>query len=593
MLLASVSVAGEEKPGKGARPAGAVKLAAAAKPPKLAGTRSKNPAAAASWKRVTAPVIEAYFARHPDLALARAWPEAKNLALATHGVGATLRWRESLHDGLTGLSRLDTRGMGRMGLALEERLSDWLEAELLLLDAQSVSTADPSAYVRRAGRVLRAADEALWLAPEERQQHLADLLAELPAYFRDARVSLIAPSPLSIDLALRDLEDLEVLVAGFDRGRPSTPETPARPQEPEARKTGAKVGKPGAAARPELTPRTALESFERWLLELRPAAGGRTPRLNAGEWQRLVRLASGTEWNLRELKASCLRELARLDLAARSSAPRRRKFGSDALALRVASASSAALKIAQAARLLPASLAPKGVEFVLEESARTACGLALLRSGTDTSVRVCLQLPHRAWSPDLVATRQASLGTNQQAALGIRYGLTGEALLARVSQKDRGAPPMLLENPLLRMGLGLFALDWIARIDKTQNAFGDDAEFLAELEFQRGYEAARLLAALELHAEGLSLDESVLGFRRRTGVDEATARAEAFAAQRDPLHGAGYLGYLDLRALEQRLAELTNARKATRLALLLVQRNPELRAADLVRALPSAKPSRR
>jgi hypothetical protein len=173
----------------------------------------------------------------------------------------------------------------------------------------------------------------------------------------------------------------------------------------------------------------------------------------------------------------------------------------------------------------------------------------------------------------------------EQAALGVRYGLAGEALFAL--RAPRNVPAMLVDdNRLVRSGLGLFALEWLRRVDRVENPFREDEAKAREFEQQRGYEAARFLAALELHAEGLSLDEAVQAFRRRTSVDADTAFAEVMAAQRDPLHGVGYLGLLELRALEARLAEVVGAKKALRLCLLLVGRHPELRPLDFVTDVP-------
>ena len=169
----------------------------------------------------------------------------------------------------------------------------------------------------------------------------------------------------------------------------------------------------------------------------------------------------------------------------------------------------------------------------------------------------------------------------QQAALGVRYGLAGEALIEKTRRASSEALPVLLENRAVREGFGLFAQDWLARAAWIENPLREDEDLVREFEFQRGVEAARLLATLEVHAEGLTLEEVALGFRRRTGLDPETAQAEARAAQRDPLHGIGYLGLLELRALEERMAELSTPRKGLRLAVLLSLRNPELRPAEL------------
>ena len=70
-------------------------------------------------------------------------------------------------------------------------------------------------------------------------------------------------------------------------------------------------------------------------------------------------------------------------------------------------------------------------------------------------------------------------------------------------------------------------------------------------------EAARLLAALEVHAERRSLDEAISAFQRRTGFDRMTADHEVRGILHDPLRGCSYLGYLRFVQLDERLrAEL-------------------------------------
>jgi hypothetical protein len=113
------------------------------------------------------------------------------------------------------------------------------------------------------------------------------------------------------------------------------------------------------------------------------------------------------------------------------------------------------------------------------------------------------------------------------------------------------------------------------------NPFRGDEELALELELQRGLEAARLVAAIELHAEGLALEEVAQGFERRTGVDRETARAEARAAERDPLHGLAYLGLIELAALEEHLTQLPGG--SAKLGLQLALRHPDLRPSDLAR----------
>lgn len=587
-LLAAAPAEAQTKHPPGKKPV-PEKNAKPARPPKvsLSATRStpsekgsvkgsRAKLAAQAWKGLTGTLLVEYLARNPERACERAWPEVNARHLGTFGSSATLRWREALTDAHSELELLGTIGLPPLARAQLGALADWLAAELLLLDGLMPSTSDPAGYVQRAFRTLQAASEARWLPLEQRQAELALLLQELPAYFRDARISLVDPAQQWIDLALLDLDDLQELLGEIEASLPAKP----APKVPRNK---------NASPAQQLDSRSALESFRAWLLELRPSAGCRPPCLDANEWQRLVRLRSGTTKTTSEIKAQCLRELARLDLAVRMERSRSRGASeSGDLAQQAWTASTRALRLGQEARLLRPRIEPQDVEFALETSPRMRPELAWLRPGGKDSMRVILARPHGSWPPERMITRNRSL-ENGQAALGVRYGLAGEALAALQSGKYRGALAMLLDNRLMQEGLGLFALDWAARVDWIENPFRPAGQMpeepMLEFQFQRGLEAARLVAALELHAEGHSLEEAAQGFQRRTGVDQDTARVEALAAQRDPLHGLGYLGLIELRRFEDELSRLTGPRKGLRLSLLFASRYPDLRPADMVTAV--------
>lgn len=521
--------------------------------------------AAQHWKQITDTLLIESLARDPERAFERPWTEITERHLGTFGSGATLRWRTTLTDALTELQRFGAAAQPEV-VARVRALRDWVEAELLLLDSRTPSTSDPSGYVQRAFRALRTAREVGWMASERRTDELEGLLRELPAYFEDARLSLIDPPAQWIDLALLELDDLQELVLGIEALLPAKPAA----RTPKARQA--------AVAEPD--PRGALESFRSWLLELRPSAADRAPGPIAAEWQRLASLRSGTAWTANELKARCLRELARLDLGARAQRARKPDENTDVAAL-AWSASSSALELGREARLLDTKLAPEAVVFELEASSRTKTGSARLCVDDGDSSRVFLAEPHGSWTPERMITRDQRL-KSAAAALGVRYGLAGEALFGLQSRAADEATAVLLDNRLLREGLGLYALDWTRRLTRRENPFRGNEDLAFEFEFQLGLEAARLVAALELHAEGLGLEEVAEGFERRTGVDRDTARAEALAAERDPLHGLGYLGLIELRALEERLGQLTEGRPGSRLCLELAARHPDLRPSDLV-----------
>jgi hypothetical protein len=575
--------AGAKAGGKAAKAdaSGAAKPNAAAQPPAKAPKITASPHApsvpkptpsstAALWKRVVGELEDEYVTRRPERGFELALGKPQELLLGTFGASATVRWREALADGLAGLGRIENERRTAASDAELRRLADWIQLELLLLDGTAPSIQSPSSYVRRAADTLRAASEALWIAPEDRQRVLARLMAELPAYFRDARISLVSPVPEEIELALRELVDLRERV---DASIATLP-------EPAPNALGAAKA-PAPFVRP-VEVRGALEAFRAWLLEERESAGGLTPRLDADEWTKLLRLATGSAWDPCELKARALRELARLDLAQESE---HREHGRvpdpQGLPLRLGSAAVQAVRVGCTAHCLRDTLDPRGVEFALEPSARSSLATVWLRAGSAEAARAYVELPNASWSPSRTATRCEGLRKEQVAALGVRYGMAGEGLFATLARTASAAPAMLRDNRLVREGLGLYALDWMSRVDWVENPFRGNAEIEREFARQRGYEAARLVAALELHAEGLSLREEALAFQRRTGVDDDTAFAETLAAERDPLHGIGYLGLLELLALEQRVAEHVEPRKALRVTLQLVARNPELRPRDL------------
>ncbi|NOT29572.1 MAG: hypothetical protein HOP15_03880, partial [Planctomycetes bacterium] len=499
----------------------------------------------ADWARITTGLTAEFFARHPDAAFERGWPGARSLGLSAFGDGSGLRWRNALVYARSELARLELTGASHKVRAPVGALTDWVEAELLLLDAQALPTRDAASYVQQALRTLRAAAGAGWLSAEERQAKLGALVAELPAYLDGARARL-APTPAWIELALDDLDDLEELSV----------ELGPRPA-PSPKAGGPRKKEMSAARAPE--PLASIANFRAWLLGILANAGSRPPTLDASEWTRLVRLASGTAWEPGEIKALCLRDLAQVEPPQVGKAARGRKFQASKIqskrkALRVRSGSTRALHIAQQARLLRARPDANSVTFGSEESPRTGIERVSLRPGISGTLEVWLQLPHRAWPAARTAARNQDLGASQMTALGVRHGLVGEALfeLARLGSQDPLAS--LPVNRVASEAIGLYAQDWIARAKWVKNAFASNPRMRRALELQRAFEAARLLAALEMHAEEVSFEEAVANFARRTGAHEEVAAAEALRAQRDPLHGLGYLGWVELRALEQRLA---------------------------------------
>jgi len=519
---------------------------------------------AANPEELVQRLLTAWFERHPDQALTRAWPGAARLGLGTHGTTATLRWRGALDDAQRDLARFTLEASAPAALRAERQaLADWIALEKLELGRNLVAQ-DPSGYVRRARRLLLALLETPGLDDGPREARASALLAELPGYFADARASLIAPRQEWVELALLDLADLEELIRG------------ARPPAPAGKPT---AGKP-AAREPGAPALRALTDFRTWLLELHPPAGDSPTRLRAEDFARIVRLATGCELELGELEARALREIARADLGPRRAGPDLLERAG--IPPRIATAAKRALELAQDAKLLNLPVYPKNVEFLLEESARTQPELLSLRAGPRDTLRAWVAAPHASWSVARARTRGGALQPFQQLALGVRHGMVGEALYLRQARASQRPLAAFVGNRAVREGLGLYALDWIRRVDWVENPFLADERLLGELERQRLHEAARFLAALELHAEGLSLNEAALAFARRTGVDADTAMVESLAARRDPLHGIGHVGAQELARLEQNLARFAHGPRAgLGLTLATVLAHPELTPARL------------
>lgn len=520
---------------------------------------------AASPEELIERLLAAWFERNPDQAILRAWPGAAKLRLGTHGATATLRWRSALDAAQRDLARFTLEASAPAARRAERQaLADWIALEKLEL-GRNLVTQDPGIYVRRARLMLLALLEAPGLDDGPREARASALLAELPAYFADARASLIAPRQEWVELALLDLADLEEMIQG------------ALPRSAPARgAAGKKAGKEPAS--PALR---ALTDFRTWLLELHPPPGDSPTRLRSEDFARLLRLSSGCELELGELEARALREIARADLGPRRAGPD--ILEREGIPQRIATAAKRALELAQDARLLALPVYPKNVEFLLEESARTQPAVVSLRAGSRDSLRAWIAAPHSSWSVARARTRGGALQPFQQLALGIRHGMVGEALYARQARASKRPLAAFVGNRAVREGLGLYALDWIRRVDWVENPFRTDERLLNELERQRVHEAARFLAALELHAEGVSLTEAARAFERRTGVDPDTAMAEALAARRDPLHGIGHVGAVELERLEQGLARFSSGPRAgIGLTLASVLAHPELTPARLL-----------
>jgi len=166
-----------------------------------------------------------------------------------------------------------------------------------------------------------------------------------------------------------------------------------------------------------------------------------------------------------------------------------------------------------------------------------------------------------AWSPEATARRQAELGPEALRAHALAVGLPG-ALWEVWARRNQRTAQRVFWNPVQRGGFALYAADWVTRPVVAGNALAGDEALAAEVRRDRLLEAARLWAAIELHAGGATVDEAARAFVDFAGLDPVSAAYEARLALLDPLRGGGYLGYLELLDAERVLRERFSERLA-------------------------------
>jgi hypothetical protein len=108
----------------------------------------------------------------------------------------------------------------------------------------------------------------------------------------------------------------------------------------------------------------------------------------------------------------------------------------------------------------------------------------------------------------------------------------------------------------------------------------------AALRHERVLECARLLAGLELHGKREPDDEVAARLARRTGLDGSTAEHEVVSIARRPQDAVGFLAYLEILRLEERLrADGLDERDAVTAVLVALTLSPSARPADLAALL--------
>lgn len=532
-------------------------LAAGLAPLLLGGFQGRALASSPEVQEVAAPLQAHQLARKPWLAWEQRWPGAPTLKFGSIGSDAAMTWRNELENAENRLLQIDRASLNAVGRADFDALEAWVVAQTILLDSRPLESSNPRLYVAHADETVRTLARVGWITGERRRALTQELFDALPDFWAEARNSLISPSREWIDEALQDLTDLDRRLDRQRQGR-----------APEAEEERTPAREKAIAATTE---------FRRWLTEMQRTSAHPTPRMSESAWIDLVQAVSGSSLTTSELKAQLLRDLADFEGIGAPSDPRGEAAFSIPSVIDQVIASSAEM-----------ASAVKGLRFVRrlhmppKLDVEFYTGLFMARrpfrlAPEVESWRLYLELPSSLWPAEMQATRKAMFLGSGPRALGVRLGLGGEALLRSQFSLPGKRPAAYLWNRAVFEGFGLWALDWAPR---AEGSAGGDSYLSVEAGWALKLEAARLLASLELHAEGVSVTEAADSFQRRTAVDPWSALAEVRLAQHDPLSGIGYLGFGELRAFESELAQVFSEQLALSGSLFLVLSSPNLRPVD-------------
>ncbi len=504
---------------------------------------------------------EILVARRPWLARERGWPEQVSPALGRYGAAERGWWINRLERLRSKLDAVALEELTPQRRADHSALVAQIDVELILASARAPERWDASSYVLRVERMLFTLQRSEDLSEDERWHEIGRVLAELPVFWANARHSLVTPLRAWNERAVGRLNTLE------------------RYLRTDLFAAWESAGREDQAALLEEAARATL-GFRGWLMDS-PASLGGTMTIVGGEpWKELVHAASGFQGPLVEIKKRLLRELLAFERehgAGDEERPRgQAELESSVLSERVRFASGAAVRLAADARLVDPTAA---VQLVPTFGWQPVCGRdSILLPGASKGLVLLLGPLSGAGG----AGRLTSAVTTKaaQTCLAVRRGFPGEALLHVRGLQAEGTLRRYLWNRSVHEGWGLFVLAWTMRPDRTESPFAGQEDLAREAARMRRLEAARLLAALEVHAEGLSLPEAAEAFRRRSGSDLESAQREVRCAQRDPLLGIGYLGYLELSALAGE-----RERESKRPVMAPVLSNPHARPLDLRREL--------
>ncbi len=418
---------------------------------------------------------------------------------------------------------------------------------------------DPSLYVEEIHALLRGFAEGE-SDPNVRMTEVTQHLGLLPAQLETARETVIFPRPAFSEYAilrtgeLRGFIDVELIPLLETEGLDPT------------------LWRPFEAAQAEA--QAAVDEFDAWLTGVASSRFKANPRLGTKNWTQLVRELTGNELEPDALKVRLLRDISALDAAlgdyrvVKPATPE--DVHRDAICARVGAVSK------EARELL------KQLEIVVEPLPDLGCDAAKAHVFPGREARLDMkQVPVLAfttdgvrWPTGLRLTRAQWMRPVVQRALALQVGYPGEALWNAWAFANKSLVQRRLWNPCQEKGWGLFAADWVTRVAPEENAFARDPELAAEVRRLRLREAARLYCAMELHAGGVDEKKAAANYRDLTGVDPDSAAFEVRSALVDPLHGAAYLVYLELRAAETELLRNATETEAIRILAAAVAAHP-------------------
>ncbi len=539
-----------------------------------ASPQAQNPDPVAHLRELEKTLVLGVQERRPWLRLLAGFPE-RPLGLGRFGPLATSWWADLLEESHRAFVEIPEEQLPPARRAQLEAWSGWTRAEWLLSLSHAPDRWDPLAYLDRIETEIFLL-VSLGGEDELSQRHIQRLLQEIPEFLKQAQRGLVAPIRIYSEkaavrsMALADHINVELPIT-----------LRVADWEPELQALF------DASRRQAVR---ALRNFSGWVRERSLAAASPMRILGPQSWPEAVQSLTGSTLSADDLRFQALRKLAELE---RNIGERKQIDAGDsepwdpalvATRMRVESRNfNRKLEEAGLLKSLPEGLTDLEPQFV--SSLSEPDGLAQLFLTKEGEGNLLLELEGLTMPREIAQERRALLRPAFQEALALRYGLAGAMRLESTARA--GFPgDRFLRNQASLIGAQLYLLDAVQRADWIEDAPAENEELAAELVRMQLIEGARFLCALELHTEKAELDPSVGIFARRSGLGLASSRVEVLSAMRDPLYGIGFVGYLELLALEKERVPHVGAQSALLQTLRLAFDQPGLRPRDLRWLLP-------